>query len=171
MIKRFFIILVMIIPVGLPLKAQQTVGIGGGLFYSTPLKMTGVNLRGVYFISYHLNVAGELNYFLPRASAPSTLQRTSRIEFAMNLRYRFDLKGKWFVYPLAGISWILQRQITPDIEQKSITKRKEGGLNLGVGSGYDFGRFVPFIEYRYVASGIYQSEWMVGVVIKDFLNK
>lgn len=151
-----FLILVIIIGNRTDVEAQIAAGFGAS--YGTDIQQYAPNFRVYYFPNDRICLGPEYAYF-PKIKE-GKLER-ELVEYGFSGHYIFNLSESIGFYPLIGINYAIEteRELDTHHEKTSL------GLNLGAGFHLEYGRYLPFIEYKYVASNLAQSVLSIGLLI------
>jgi len=144
------------------LNAQIAIGAGG--VYGTDIEQFAPNLRAYYFPNEKICFGPEVAWFPEISEGEVERQLT---EFNITGHYIFEVHHKVGAYPLFGFNYSIEKETEHDEE---ITEEALG-LNLGAGLHLSYGRFLPFVEYKYVTGDLSQHAFSAGVLFILFDRK
>ncbi|HVN58343.1 MAG TPA: outer membrane beta-barrel protein [Bacteroidales bacterium] len=179
--KKYLILIIILITTATSIKAQEKMRVGGGLVYTTGYHYDKVNsdankspflgifITGIYEMKLSIQLAPSLTYFIPHVytleSGPSTSIKStvSAMMFDLNAHYVFNSLDRFEFYGLAGADILVT-------SRKETFNGKEHdnalGLNLGAGSYIKATKqMLGFVEAKYVFSKYGQFMVNAGVLV------
>lgn len=131
-------------------------GVGGS--YGDDIDQFAPNIRLYYFPNHKICLGPEVAYF-PTVKE-GELER-ELIEYNFSAHLIFNLTKRIAAFPAVGLNYSMETERELDIEKQESSL----GLNLGGGIHLEYGRYFPYIEYKYVASNLPQNAFSIGVLI------
>ena len=151
-------LLFMLFFVGLFSKGYSQFMAGFGGSYGDDINQFAPNVRVYYFPNHKICFGPEFAHFPSIKEGDVERELT---EYGISGHYIFRLNSYLGFYPLIGINYSIEKEKEIGLEGETYSI----GANLGAGFHLEFGRYFPFAEYKYVASGLPQNVFSIGVLI------
>lgn len=137
------------------LPAQFAAGLGA--VYGSDIDQFAPNLRVYLFPNDKICFGPEIAWFPSKTHDGIDRQLT---EYNFSAHYVFELTHHLAAYPLLGVNYSVEKE-----SGHGETHTESAlGANLGGGVHLVFGRFLPFAEYKYVASELSQHVISIGAL-------
>ena len=146
-------IIVVAVAFATPASAQINSRVGGMIsFTGGDVDETGFGLVGEFGVAQKISIAPQIIFYFP--------DNFDFFEVNLNANYYFFNQDVFEMYGLGGLNF---SRVGYEVagENESDT---ELGLNLGIGTNFQFGKkFVPFAEFRFTLGGYDQVALGLGV--------
>jgi outer membrane immunogenic protein len=129
-------------------------------FASGDIDETGIGAVGEFKIAPKWSIAPQLVFYFPDDGNGADV---SFFELNANVNYYFFSQDVFELYGLGGLNFARWKV---DYDNNAFEDRSdtEVGLNLGIGSNFDFGKkFVPFAELRFTLGEFDQTVLNLGM--------
>jgi outer membrane immunogenic protein len=158
MIRKFYLLAVLILPSVGTLSAQNAKRAGVHLAFGSEIEQVGLGVNGEFFVAEKVSIAPELNLFFPEKNtynngAFKSTYKYSTWSICGDVHYYFVSNDKIGFYGLAGLNLAVARwstKINTNPPQDNSDSDSELGLNLGVGANFTVpGKIIPFGQVKY----------------------
>jgi hypothetical protein len=166
--KKYFYVIIFLVSSFFSLQTKaQRISIDAAGIRNHSRQLHGTNISVFYHFTEMLSAGVEVNRFFTRhsmkESEPVTL---SAWDYDFNLHYYIPLQQKLYIYPVAGISYSVEKE-----QAKEIKREKNFYVNSGAGLLLNFQTVKPHIEYIYAFGAKNESFFISGVTIELNLKK
>ena len=131
---------------------------GIGISYGDDIQQYAPNLRLYYFPNHKICFGPEFAFF------PETRERdveTKLTEYGFTGHFILNVTESLGIYPLLGLNYAVETEKSFGLHEETTSF----GANLGAGLHLELENYFPYLEYKYVASGLAQNVVSIGILI------